>query len=176
MCESRAASFHCPSKPSRAVARPAGLVGSSSKCSASASPRLRPGLRRTTETTMQMTKILDVKLVETNVYTRWSCTVCGGRTEKEPILAEGCSAGCTDCGDKNCGGSLVRVCEFCLQAGDIDKRLNKHITEMLEEVDSLRSLIGRLRVPTYAAWKAACEAHEERWVRENTNCATVAEY
>ena len=33
--------------------------------------------------------MIEIKLTETNVFTRWPCTICGGCTEKVAILAEG---------------------------------------------------------------------------------------
>src|SRR5258708_19603856 len=80
---------------------------------------------------------IEVKLVRTNFYTRWPCTVCGGCTEKVGVLAEGPS---------------VRVCERCLQSGDIDGHLARNAAELEQEAARVRSLIGRLKVPTYDQW------------------------
>jgi hypothetical protein len=33
-----------------------------------------------------MTERITIELVETNVFTRWPCTVCGGHTEKVSVL------------------------------------------------------------------------------------------
>jgi hypothetical protein len=88
---------------------------------------------------------IEIKLVTTNVMTRWPCTVCGWHTEKVPILAESEDPSC-----------CIRVCEQCLEEGQIDARL----TERAQQIPELRSLVGRLRVPTYEQWTAACEQWE----------------
>jgi hypothetical protein len=104
---------------------------------------------------LEMDKI-EIKLVETNVLTRWPCTVCDGRTEKEPILAE----------SERVEGNCIRVCERCLEAGDIDTRLRKNAAGLREYADYIESLIGRLIVPTYEQWKAAYDRHEDEFCRE----------
>jgi hypothetical protein len=107
---------------------------------------------------------IKVELVETNVLTRWPCTVCGGVTEKDPILAEGADPSA----EKK---KILRVCDLCLKDGNIDARLLDHAARLEANAAYLRTLVGRLDVPTYAAWKAAYEEHELKWVRRNTNCA-----
>ncbi len=96
---------------------------------------------------------IKVELVETNFLTRWPCTVCGGCTEKVPILAESKTG--------------ERVCESCLRAGNIDERLEQYALVLDTAVDTAaaatRSLIGRLSVPTYAEWQARCEQHDREW-------------
>ena len=96
---------------------------------------------------------------------RAGTATCGGHTEKVPVLAEG----------KDEHGT-VRVCEQCLQAGDIDARLEKTAAHLDAQAALTRKLIGRLQVPSYAEWKAACAAHEEEWVRQNTDFANSAEF
>jgi hypothetical protein len=120
-------------------------------------------------TILQMKEMIDVKLVETNFLTRWPCTICGGHTEKEPILAEGIDTSLPH-------PHTVRVCERCLEKGRINDELAEHAEATEQYAAYLRGLIGRLRVPTYGAWKTAYEAHEERWVRENTGYRSIAEY
>jgi hypothetical protein len=118
---------------------------------------------------------INVELVETNVLTRWPCTVCGGCTEKVPILAEG-----NDFTGRDHTGRIVRrevrVCERCLEMGNIDERLREHVASITHWLEFVRSLVGRLHVPSYEAWKARYDAHEEEWVRANTPCASNAEY
>lgn len=96
---------------------------------------------------------IKVELVETNFLTRWPCTVCGGCTEKVPILAESKTG--------------ERVCESCLRAGNIDERLEQYALVLDTAVDTAaaatRSLIGRLSVPTYAEWQARYEQYEREW-------------
>jgi hypothetical protein len=99
-----------------------------------------------------VTEMIEVKLERTNFFTRWPCTVCGGHTEKVEVLAES-------------EGRGVRVCERCLQCGDIDGHLARHAAELEQEAARLRSLIGRLKVPTYQEWEAEmdrCNAEFER--------------
>ena len=58
------------------------------------------------------------------------------------------------------GKRAVRVCEQCLEAAEIDKRLAATAAAHERHAAYLRSLVGRLRVPTYAAWKARIEKVE----------------
>ncbi|MDE5452711.1 hypothetical protein GWE18_07460 [Bradyrhizobium sp. CSA112] len=71
-------------------------------------------------------------------------------------------------------GGLIRVCESCLEEDRIDWRLASHAQELEDSARALRSLIGRLRTPTYEQWRAEVErvedrnaaeyrAYEERW-------------
>ena len=92
---------------------------------------------------MKTKKIIMVELVETNVFSRWHCTVCDGCTNPVSVLAEGKD-----------GKRAIRVCEQCLEAAEIDKRLAATAAAHERHAAYLRSLVGRLRVPTYAAWKA----------------------
>ena len=101
---------------------------------------------------------IEVELVETHFFTRWPCTVCGGCTEKVAILAEGRQSLSND-GESR----LVRVCEYCLQAGEIDARLELHARQIEAEAALLRDMIGRLQVPTYAEYLAYTEQHQVGW-------------
>jgi hypothetical protein len=94
--------------------------------------------------------MIEMKLVESGFLTRYPCHVCGGCTEKEPILCEA-----------EIDGVTLRVCETCLKAGqeEIDNRLKKHIQKLKDYADDLTRLIGQLKVPTYAEYEAAAEAH-----------------
>jgi hypothetical protein len=56
-----------------------------------------------------------------------------------------------------------RICEKCLEAGDIDAGLKKRAEELDEEAQYVRNLIGRLKAPTYAEWQAAEKAANDRW-------------
>ena len=98
------------------------------------------------------------ELVSTNVHTRWPCHVCGGCTEKEPILCE--------VPDGPYKG--LRICEFCLQAGKekVNERLEKQIKSLEDQITELRSLAGRLEFPTYEEWQAAYEEYERAWLEE----------
>ena len=95
---------------------------------------------------------IEIELVEAFGLRRRPCTVCGGYTEKVPILAESKTG--------------ERVCESCLEAGNIDERLEQHARALDEAAVRVRSLIGRLSVPTYAEWQARYEQYEREWVEE----------
>jgi hypothetical protein len=95
---------------------------------------------------------IKVKLVETNVYTRWPCTVCSGCTGKVAILAE--------------SEDDIRVCEKCLKEG-VEARLQEHIRKEIEFVEFLRSLVGRLNVPTYEAWEKAMKENYENDIKRD---------
>jgi hypothetical protein len=105
--------------------------------------------------TGEMAMNIKITLVETNYLTRWPCTVCGGCTEKVPILAE----------SEYTEGECIRVCERCLEAGDIDSRLRKNAASLRAYADCVESLVGQLIVPTYEQWEAACERHEDEFGR-----------
>ena len=118
----------------------------------------------TDQTTTETTEPMSIELVETNFFTRYPCTVCGGRTEKVGILAEGTQRLSGD-GDYR----TVRVCETCLEGGDglgIDARLDLHARALEGKAALIRSLIGRLKVPTFAEWCTAEREHEVRAVME----------
>jgi hypothetical protein len=48
----------------------------------------------------------------------------------------------------------VRVCEHCLKDGQIDERLAIHAQRLEDEAQKTRSLIDRLKVPSYEEWLA----------------------
>ena len=88
-----------------------------------------------------MSEVLEFKLVQTNVFTRWPCHLCGGCTEKVSILCE--------------AENGFRICEQCLRAGDLDAKLIVHAEQLECNAAELRSYVGRLKVPSYAEWHAA---------------------
>jgi hypothetical protein len=97
------------------------------------------------------------RFAPTNFYTRWPCHVCGGCTEKVSILCE-----VTDGKHKG-----MRICEECLRAGKrkVDARLRKYIAQLQEEAADLHSLVGRLEIPTYEAWRKADAAEDQKRYR-----------
>ena len=100
--------------------------------------------------------MIKVSLTDTNFLTRWHCHVCGGRTEKDPVLAEGKQ----DISLPDDGPEMrtVRVCDQCLKGADglsIDQRLDLHANQLECEAELTRAMIGKLQVPSYAEWKAA---------------------
>ena len=62
-------------------------------------------------------------------------------------------------------GDDLLVCEFCLEAGDIDERLERRATRLEAAAAGTRALIGRLVVPSYAEWQAAVAAEDEDFDR-----------
>ncbi len=99
-----------------------------------------------------MADTIKISLTETNFHTRWACHVCGGRTEKDPVLAEGRQD------LPNNEYRIVRVCDQCLKGAgglSIDRRLENYARFLEAEAEITRALIGRLEVPTYAEWEAA---------------------
>ncbi len=118
----------------------------------------------TDQTTTETTEPIFVELVETNFFTRYPCTVCGGCTEKVAILAEGTQR-LSDDGESR----TVRVCEGCLEGSNglgIDDRLDLHARALEGEAALIRSLIGRLKVPTFAEWCKAEREHNVHAVME----------
>ncbi len=110
--------------------------------------------------TTETTKPISIEMVETNFFTRWPCTVCGGCTEKVAILAEGTQR-LSDDGECR----KVRVCESCLEGGGglgIDARLDLHARALEGQAALTRGLIGRLKVPAFAEW---CKAERDYEVR-----------
>ena len=102
--------------------------------------------------------VIKISLTETNFLTRWHCHVCGGRTEKDPVLAEGEQ----DIGPSDDGNGrehrTVRVCDQCLKGADglsIDQRLDLYARQLDAAAELTRALIGNLQVPSYTEWEAA---------------------
>jgi hypothetical protein len=95
-----------------------------------------------------------VELTSTNVLTRWPCHVCGGCTEKVEVLAEVASG----------PHKGLRVCKVCIEAGDIDAKLQQQAEALEGQAASVRALIGRLKVPTWTEYNAyADRAHVASW-------------
>lgn len=92
------------------------------------------------------------ELKETNFLTRWPCDICGGCTEKVPILCEVVTGPYEG----------LRICEYCLEAGgeEVNMRLKYYIRTLEQRVYELKSMEGRLDFPKYAEWKAAYDEHE----------------
>ena len=108
---------------------------------------------------------ITIEMTTTAGYFRLGCSVCGGCTEKNLVAAEsppGTSPG-------------IRVCETCLEAGNIDVRLLGHADALERQAAQLRLLVGRLKVPTFAEWQAANDEEEALAARErgDPNLAVV---
>jgi hypothetical protein len=103
--------------------------------------------------------IIHVKLVHTNCCQRWECTVCGGYTERVRVVAQA----------KVTGGT-IRVCEACLMAkahsnaAHIDATLERNAARAEAYARSVRSLKGRLKLPTYNEWLAEEDEAEIRFL------------
>ena len=112
--------------------------------------------------TTETTDTISVELVQTNFFTRYPCTVCGGCTEKVAILAEGTQK-LSDDGETR----TVRVCESCLDdSRGIDDLLDLHARALEGEAALVRSMIGKLKVPTFGEWCKAEREHEVHAVME----------
>jgi hypothetical protein len=97
--------------------------------------------------------MIEIKLVITNVCTRWHCHVCGDRTELDTVLCEGS-------GDET-PFEVVRVCPECLKSPDsIDEKIEQQASDLEYEAMLLRSLKGNLKLPTYEEWARATEKHQ----------------
>ena len=102
------------------------------------------------------TNEIEVKLRETNFFTRYPCTICGGCTEKVAILAESDRISEID--------DCIRVCETCLERRNFDETLEARAQSLEAWAVYLRSLKGGLKVPTFAEW---CKAEREHEVRSH---------
>ncbi|MCH8167162.1 MAG: hypothetical protein IIC03_04445 [Proteobacteria bacterium] len=115
-----------------------------------------------------MTGIIEISLTPANFLTRWPCHVCGGRTEKDPVLAEGEQNLPSD-GLPGRKYRTVRVCDQCLKGADglsIDQRLETYARQLEYEAELTRAMIGKLQVPSHAEWEDACRAHDEAFELE----------
>ena len=108
--------------------------------------------------------MIKVSLTSNNFLTMWLCHVCGDRAERDAVLA----AGERDLGPSDDGKGrefrTVRVCDQCLKGAEglsIDQRLENFARFLDAEAKLTRAMIGRLQVPSYAEWKAACHEHDE---------------
>jgi hypothetical protein len=90
---------------------------------------------------------------QTNFFTRYGCDICSGCTEKVNTLCE-----VLEGEEKG-----LRVCERCLEAGKdmADERLKARIEHLGNLADYLRSLIGRLEIPSFEEWQKAEEKAEQ---------------
>jgi hypothetical protein len=109
--------------------------------------------RRRPEGDIPETGLVQAQFVWTGYLTRWPCTVCGGCTEKVAVLTE--------------GPGNIRACEGCLKCGDIDGHLERRAAQLENEARLTRSLIGRLKVPSYEEW----QHEEERCDAWYENCS-----
>jgi hypothetical protein len=97
---------------------------------------------------------IEVKLVTDPSQMPYGCTVCGGKIYPAWIYAVAA--------DDDIG-----ICADCLRDGSIDsklaqtaERLEQRADEMRAYTAHVRSLIGRLKVPTFAKWEAAAKREQ----------------
>jgi ribosome-binding protein aMBF1 (putative translation factor) len=100
-----------------------------------------------------MAEEIRTRFKSVRLHNHWPCTVCGGQTSGVNVLNES-------------PDGTVRVCEHCLQAGHIDERLAIHAQQLEEQAQKTRSLIGRLKVPTYEEWIAEEERVDAERIAE----------
>ncbi len=108
-------------------------------------------------TQLQRRERIVVSLVESNFLTRWLCHVCGGCTEEVLTVAEvteGEYAG-------------LRVCESCVKTRDFDMKLIARAEKCEQQAAELQELVGRLEVPTYAAWHQRSFEHDVSCMQAN---------
>ena len=92
-----------------------------------------------------------IKLVATNYFHRWHCTVCGGMTEKDAILCVGES-----------DGREVQVCSECLKSPElVDEKLEQHAIGLVHSAEYLRSLKANLQLPSHEEWELAAKDFEQ---------------
>jgi hypothetical protein len=132
--------------------------------------RLRPSLRKGGD-------VIEIECVRAKSWQRYPCTICGGWTEKVSVHAESDAlppkegSVLPESSDGRDEYEVIRVCEFCLKSGDIDERLAEQAADIEANIERraeqsrqyvqfLRSLVGKLKVPTFAQWQEACQALE----------------
>lgn len=101
---------------------------------------------------------IEMQLVHSRFFTRWPCTFCGGVTEKVAILCEGSTP----------EGLEIRASERCLHAGQdrLAARLQENAKELEDTAAFLRTLVGRVSLPSFAEWEAAEEAYNDERLAE----------
>jgi hypothetical protein len=91
-------------------------------------------------------------------WVKWTCSLCGGSQADGPWAIV----------EAEVEDLSVIVCGDCIewngeQPGCIDDGLEQAAAKAEHQAGLLRSLVGRLRVPTYAQWRAADQAAEKAW-------------
>jgi hypothetical protein len=93
------------------------------------------------------------KLVERHVRECSPCGICTGSTKKEgTIWCEGI--------EPDTGWDFL-VCNDCLRAGNIDERLRQRAAHFDAMAALARSMIGRVKVPSYQAFLDREREYEE---------------
>jgi hypothetical protein len=91
-------------------------------------------------------------------YVGWTCSLCGGSQGDGPWVVV----------EATVEDLSVIVCGDCIEWNDehprcIDDGLEEAAAKADHHAELLRSLVGRLRVPTYAQWRTADGAAERAW-------------
>ena len=111
---------------------------------------------------MSSKKITAIKLTrqESNSDDQ-ACGVCEGKAKSASVVAV-----------SNDG---LRICATCLEAGNVDERLEARALRLEQRAAALRSRIGRLSLPSFAEYTAANErveaASERREVAQFARCS-----
>ena len=103
-----------------------------------------------------MTEDVKVELIRSNFLRRYPCHVCGGATEKNYFLAQVTSGEYKG----------LRVCGECIEGRGFDARLQTRISQLRALADTLAEVIGRLDVPTFAAFQKANADADAEWEAE----------
>jgi len=106
-----------------------------------------------------MGDIIELKTFERH-GTRQPC-ICGGYAEKFETVVR---------------GDGITVCRRCVKDGDFDKRLAERADQLETAARNIRSLIGRLKLPSAEEYIEASTLHEaeEIAVREGISPAEAA--
>ena len=83
-----------------------------------------------------------------------TCALCGEFFEAGPILASATH------------DRIIDVCLNCINWGEPDAGLERRAEELEAHALYLRSLIGRLKLPTHEEWEARCVEHQREYMRE----------
>lgn len=101
------------------------------------------------------TPAFEIRYEITNTFSRFPCDLCGGCTDKEPVIAMLVEP----CGDGT-GRQVTDVCSQCLAAGSggLRDRILAHASRVQAEADYLRTLANaEVRWPA-SDFNAICEA------------------
>jgi hypothetical protein len=114
-----------------------------------------------------------------------TCTVCGDRIEKRHVLDNVLAQAVdVEAWEPRKGPQRITVCGFCLQEDRLDAALEQHaarvikaaeqqLAEAVKRAEYLRSLVGRLRVPTYAEYRARVDAIDPQIIASDSPRADI---
>lgn len=100
--------------------------------------------------------MIKIKLKQTNYFTHWPCTICGGETNRDAVLCEGENE-----------SIFVRVCPECLSEPDsVDEKIEQRAIESEAYAQKLRELKGNLALPSFEDWESANTAVNDELMAE----------